>query len=232
MRNFSPKFNFKSIDSKAINLIACPDQYVATYNPGIPANPVSSRTYINIDYVYSASGKPVCTNLLLDTIVIVLESPHKDEYSYAGGVSTPKGPLVGSWNIFQLQFHRAIQSSALWTTVSIAKVYNIAFVNAVQYQCSLGKPLSGKNSYANQKNLNVKNSWSQAFDVDLEKRLTALQPSLIIDLSGKKQEIHNNISFMISNSSNLKTVPYTFGAHASRWSYLLNRFGSGYTLIN
>ena len=232
MYNFSPSFNFKSIDSNATNLLVCPDQYVATYNPGNFVNPVSNRTYIDIDYVYSTSGKPVCTNLLSDTIAIILESPHRDEYWYPGGVQTPKGPLVGSWNVFQLQFHRAIQTSALNATISSSKVYNIAFVNAVQYQCSLGKPLSGKNSYANQKNLNVKNSWSQAFAVDLEKRLTALRPSLIIDLSGKKQKIHDNISSMISNNSNLKSVSYTFGAHASRWSYLLNRFGAGYILIN
>ena len=211
MNNFLPNFNFQNIDTTATNLLVCPDQYVAMYTPS--TSKISSRTYLNIDYGYDATGNAVCNNLKNDTIVIVLESPHKDEYCYVNGVLVPKGPLVGSWNGFQKLFHSAIQGSAVSRAISNISTYNIAFVNAVQYQCSLGKTLYKNLNNAKQKNTNVINSWHSGFSGDLEKRLIALKPIIIIDLSGKSQNIHNCIVDMIAN---LK-VPFTCGIHPSRW---------------
>lgn len=224
MNNFLPNFNFQNIDTTATNLLVCPDQYVTMYTPS--TGQISSRTYINIDYGYDVAGNVMCNNLKSDTMVIVLESPHKDEYCYANGVLVPKGPLVSSWNDFQKLFHNAIQGSAVSNAISNASTYDIAFVNAVQYQCSLGKTLYKNKNNKKQKNTNVINSWYSGFSGDLEKRLIALNPSIIIDLSGESQIIHKCIANMIV-SLNLK-AKFTYGIHPSCW---IRNYNKGKALI-
>ena len=215
MDNFLVNFNFKHIDSAATNLLICPDQYVSIYNLG---QAVQTRTYDSISYNYDTKGSPICANKRQNTIAIILESPHADEYEFVNGVLVPNGPLCGKWNDFASLFDSAIKSSILNSLIQNSITYNIAFVNAVQYQCSLGKPLSGKNSYQNQKNKNVINCWYQGFNLDLKQRLIALNPTIIINLSGKNASICNQITNMISNPNNgLKAIPYTIGIHPSVW---------------
>ena len=216
MHNFLPNFSFLSIDSTATNLLICPDQYVATYSPNNTTGHVSTRTYINIDYGYDAGGVAVCFNPKPNTIAVILESPHSDEYEYINGILTPKGPLVGSWTDFEQFFHGAIQASRLSSYISSSSVYNIAFVNAVQYQCSLGKVLYRNKINSAQKDRNVINSWYSGLSNDLEKRLIALNPCMIIDLSGKTQKIHEAIVAMI-HTSKLNTCLFVSGMHPSRW---------------
>ena len=189
---------------------------MATYTPNSGTKHISGRTHINIDYGYDALGNSACFNIKLDTIVIILESPHTDEYVYVNGILAPKGPLVGSWGNFEQYFHAAIQGSALNSYISNTKVYNIAFVNAIQYQCSLGKTLYKNSVNTDRKNQNVINSWYSGFSVDLEKRLMALNPIFLVDLSGKTQEIHSAIINMLKKST-LSSIPFTYGIHPSKW---------------
>lgn len=213
MNNFLNNFSFHSIDMKATNLLPCPDQYVTTYNN----EKLTSRTYDSIEYNYDTQGNHCCTNLKQHIIAILLESPHKDEYEMINGVLSPKGPLVGKWNTFFSIFPETIKQSKIYKKINTQLVYNIVFVNAIQYQCSLGKELRGKNSYQKQKNMNVINCWWMGFNKDLEKRLEALRPEMIINLSGKSNEISEKIDLMIQNNQELSKVFMTKGSHPSTW---------------
>lgn len=215
MYNFTPNFNFRNIDLAATNTLICPDQYVAVYTIGTA---LLSRTYSSISYDLDVNGNPKSSTKRKNTIAIILESPHIDEFEYVNGIFAPKGPLVGKWNDFAQNFDGAIKNSKIYQKINGSKSYNIAFINAVQYQCSLGKPLSGKHSYNTQKSKNVINCWHSGFNIDLIKRLQALQPTIIINLVGKNSSFANQIYNMIATPNNkVSHITYTDGYHPSCW---------------
>ena len=229
MYNFLPNFNFSNIDPTATNLLLCPDQYVAYYSPGNTGNELSQRYYTNINYVYDMSGNNKCTNKKKNTIAIILESPHRDEYEYVNGVLLPKGPLCGKWTDFEKSFHKAIGASSVAPLLKNKATYNIAFINAIQYQCSQGRPLWNNIQNRAQKNSNVINCWHTGFDADLIHRLTSLNPSIIINLSGKEQKISCLIEQAVLNAPFLcakgksKQSKYTKGCHPSSWQRQINK---------
>lgn len=61
------------------------------------------------------------------------------------------------------------------------------------------------------------------FNDDLEKRLIALKPEIIIDLSGKSPNIHFLIDDMIKKSQTLNSINRTYGVHPSRWNMYANK---------
>lgn len=75
-------------------------------------------------------------------IVILAESPHKDEYNYSKGFVTPKFPLVKSKRKIQKHLKNYLPSS-------LSGKYDVYLVNAIQYQCSFGLDLK---NYRMQKN--------------------------------------------------------------------------------
>lgn len=220
MINYLPNFEFKNIDVTASNTLVCPDQYVATYSS--QGNVLSQRMYEDIDYFYDNRGNPNCNNSKLNIIAVIVESPHVDEYKFQNGVLVPVGPLVGSWEEFETHFGKALQSSCVKNNVASNSQYNVVFLNAVQYQCSTGRNLNQKLN-RNKKDENVINCWFSGFNDDLEKRLIALKPEIIIDLSGKSQNIHFLIDDMIKKSQTLNSVNRTYGVHPSRWNMYANK---------
>lgn len=229
MYNFLPNFDFSNIDHTATNLLLCPDQYVAFYTPGNVGNELSDRYYTNINYIYDTSGNKKCTNKNKNTIAIILESPHRDEYECVNGVLVPRGPLCGKWKDFKNNFHNAISASSVKSLLKGTVTYSISFINAIQYQCSQGKPLWNNTKNQAQKNSNVINCWYSGFNVDLIQRLTALNPSIVINLSGKRQIISNLIEQAILNAPILctkgksKQNKYTRGDHPSSWQKQKNQ---------
>ncbi len=217
MNNFLPNFNFKNIDSNATNLLTCPDQYVSSYVMGMTS---LTENRDSISYNYDKKRNPTCDNKRKNTIAIILESPHINEYNNVNGVLAPKGPLCGKWNDFANHFYTAIQGSSVISSIQTNVIYNIAFVNMVQYQCSLGNPLSGKNSYQKEKNQNVINCWYNGFNIDLKKRLIAINPSVILVLCGK--DFCRNVTLMLAGNKILCQITTATGKHPAYWKHEIN----------
>ncbi len=83
--NYLPQvFNISNVFNANIT-IPCQDQYVGTFtHGGIP--PYQSVQRVDIDYGYS-NGQPIITTNLPNQhrIVVILESPHKAEFSQVNG---------------------------------------------------------------------------------------------------------------------------------------------------
>ncbi|MBO7086182.1 MAG: hypothetical protein J6W25_03600 [Bacilli bacterium] len=213
MNNFIPDFNFINIDNAAKNLICCPDQFVAE----IKNMKLSNRIYETISYYYDEKGVPKYSSEYKSDnkiIAVVLESPHIDEYQYINGVVVPKGPLIGSWKLFKENFAGLLYKE--FQNLDKSQDYVICFINAIQYQCSLGKPLTGKNSYSLEKNRNVINAWYSGFNNDLVYRLKATNPDIIINLSGISMKISKLIDAMLKKD--FPNVLKAYGTHPSRWN--------------
>ena len=235
MYNFSPCFDFKSVAPTATNLLICPDQYIANYAYSggkwqlTPLDPS-----VSIEYDYDQNGNEKCRSRKRNTIAIILESPHKDEYKYINGVLVPIGPLTGKREVFTNNFDTAIQKSKIFKHLR-PNTYNIALINAVQYQCSQGKALWSNKTNQAEKNNNVINSWHSGIKKDFMSRLKALRPCIIINLSGEtfpifslvEQEIKNESSF----AKHIANGMYTTGTHPSSWQKKLNNSPSA-VLIN
>ena len=67
-------------------------------------------------------------------IVILAESPHKDEYTYSGGVVTPIVPLFKSKSKIKNFLKNYLPAKT-------RGIYDVYLVNAIQYQCSFGLTL-------------------------------------------------------------------------------------------
>lgn len=217
MNNFLPNFNFKNIDSNATNLLTCPDQYVSSYVMGMTS---LTENRDSISYNFDKKGNPTCDNKRENTIAIILESPHTDEFEIINSAFVPKGPLVAKWNDFSNNFDIAIQHSKIKSVLIGGMNYELAFVNMVQYQCSLGNSLSGKNSYQKEKNQNVINCWYNGFNVDLEKRLIAMNPSVILVLCGK--DFCKNVTSMLAGNKTLCQITTATGKHPAYWKHEIN----------
>ena len=224
MNNYLSNFNFKNIDNAAINLLTCPDQYISSYTIGMTS---LTRTYDSISYNFDKKGNPTCDNKRKNTIAIILESPHTAEFEIINSVLVPKGPLVAKWNDFSNNFDLAIQHSKIKSMLISGVNYELAFVNMVQYQCSLGNSLSGKNSYQKEKKQNVLNCWYNGFNIDLEKRLIAINPSIILVLCGK--DFCENVTSMISNNKTLCKITASNGKHPACWKREINTANKNHT---
>ncbi|MFY9183211.1 MAG: hypothetical protein WBJ45_11735 [Limnohabitans sp.] len=129
------------------NVIRCPDQWVGdvVYSPdgfsylGNSPNDFTWRKNLSKASSYFKNKF---------SLLIILESPHVDEYKMnSDGSISAIGPANG-------QTGRSLRTYLDTATVEIAKQinfktpekFNLLLMNAVPYQCSLGKRLKGQNS--------------------------------------------------------------------------------------
>ena len=116
----------------------------ALTNPASPQN----GNYVNDVYynelVYINGGwswknvKRTSTSNLNDVIIIVLESPHIDEFSANGTGKYPLFNDVRFKNVFPILINNAINSGLI--ALNRAITYSVYLMNAIQVQCSLGYP--------------------------------------------------------------------------------------------
>ena len=113
--------DFSSIVSRAgiglgvgIEVRACPDQYIGT---------VAEVSQGNFD----SFRRPISSRPKGSSAIIVLESPHVNEFQ---GLI---GPAKGKTGVYLSMY-------AGYVLGDVASDTSIVLVNAVQYQCSLGKP--------------------------------------------------------------------------------------------
>lgn len=167
--------------------IACPDQIVGRIGDFQLGTDFPRR--INVE-------KGVTTTS--DTcVILILESPHKDEFSVdADGELNPIGPARGCTgcairNYFGEIFGKIIPGY---------EKSDLALVNLVQYQCSLGLPTQNEESVKNDILLRLLNAKSDGEDVFIEnfKRRVALvekmyNESLIVNACTKAGGWNNRV---------------------------------------
>ena len=152
------------------------------------------------------------SNKLSDPIVIILESPHKDEFDTI--TSMALGPAMGkTGDNLKAHFDFAIQNSSIYQFL-LGASHDIVLVNAIQYQCSLGNSLGKKKPT----NISLRNTnFKLCFNTnDLQKRLNALKPFATINLCTK--QFQQNVANIAQSFNN-----YTYGNHPSSWYIPSNR---------
>lgn len=198
----SPKMNE---DEKARALICCPDQSVGIVK-GACAPGEFKRAKIVEDYkgITDAAGR----------IILVLESPHDQEYVLKLGKWTARGPAHGCTGCQIRDKFREIFNGKF----SVDN-YELILVNAIQYQCSLGRRLSGKGNFSKEKNEIMRILLlHHDFQENLKRRLSMVwrqhSTDFIVNASSSKREICCLINSVITRI----TTRYICGIpHPSSW---------------
>ena len=215
--NFLPISSMGSIPRAipGINPNPCPDQFRGEYNKGIfkPAAPLNR---LGVDYNSSPGQTTYIGNIPIvnPVIAVVLESPHKDEYN----AGVPLGPARGTTGrLFDSKFQNIFSQSVL-NRHYLSTTYDVILINGVQFQCSLGLPLSNSNN-----KLNRDANWLNIFNnhggsADIVDRLQSLNPALIINLCTKG---YSNLQMILDRRLRFAlSYPYTYGTHPSTWNFL------------
>lgn len=130
----------------------------------------------------------------MGAIVVVLESPHEDEYDYSGGQFRPIEPLADESSNKRLRCHmvRLALAAAAAKQVQLRDDVDIVLVNPIQFQTSIHRLVrlngGGKGRLrASIRNATWRGMWnhqqdsSYPFQVDFANRLIPLQPCLVIN---------------------------------------------------
>lgn len=216
--NYLPQtFNISSVFNAKIT-IPCQDQYVGEFTNG----QFTPKQRINIEYDRDKNGIPIIKNILCDKrIVVILESPHKDEFSLlSNGQWSANGPAFGkTGDLFEDKFESVFSESQSYQNWQLANnaTYDVILINSVQFQCSLGKALR---KYKNKKERDE--NWYKCINEnciqdDLFYRIEALKPTILINLCtvGLKN-LQSVLSSIISKRINQRIL-YTSGSHPSTW---------------
>lgn len=210
MVNYLPNFNFRVVIKKptAPIIAPCMDQICGWIDTNGNYNSIRKwKTKFNVDYLSNRTA--VCRGKAIKSpIVVILESPHVDEFDASG---TPKGPAQGkTGNRFDKYFEQLINSSSVSNVIG-TESHAVVLVNSVQYQCSLGKqPLKGKNRSDCDKNW--KSCFNAGGNTDLVNRLNALKPVAVINLC--TASLKKDVDQQICHFSN-----YTCGYHPASWHW-------------
>lgn len=170
---------------------------------------------MNVDYNSSPLPTTYSGNVSIvnPVIAVVLESPHKSEYT----MGLPLGPARGTTGrLFDRKFPKLF-SNSIWNSHFLSATYDVILLNGVQFQCSLGQPLN------NIINRQVRdNNWIDIFNnyggnVDIVDRLNALNPVLIINLCTKG---YSNLQMILDRQLKANfNCPNTLGTHPSTWNF-------------
>ena len=118
--------------------------------------------------------------LHLDTIALVLESPHKDEFKN-GFVAPAQGGTGRNIADFLIRHLKSIKLPK--------KKYKVLLVEAVSYQCSNGTDL--KKNAANRDEV-FKEVWRNGGDADFKRRLLLYKPEVVINAcTGSMKKINS-----------------------------------------
>ena len=216
MTNYLVNFNFNFIAPTTNIVDPCPDQVIGelSYGKFIPA-----QTRVDIDYQI-ALGRDIISNNLNSPVIVVLESPHKNEFDPI--TLKAIGPCMGTTGYnFKKYFDFCLTKSVLHNALNI-KNHDVVIMNAVQYQCSLGRSLSGIGTYNNkrQRDLNFIKCLNNS---DICRRINAINPFAVINLCtvGLKQ---NNLQQKVNSILlPMNIINYTTGWHPATWKKLKYR---------
>lgn len=173
------------------------------------------------DFGDSFTGAAECKDL--KTIAVILESPHKDEFDQRllpnGIVSKPlnhqksREALTTILEIVTTQFYDANMQ------------YRIVLINAVKFQCSLGRDLT-KNENKDIRNENWIKNWIDYQDEFIE-RLNSITPDLIINLCTQGSYKIDDNRFQNLNEEYIKRFGLKFKHDATQSSLISVRKSFG-----
>lgn len=177
-------------------LIKCLDQAVGVLEVSVNNGMGHVKWRVNNIKKTDDSGKRVEANNTADykSMVIVLESPHRDEFTKRNNTAKQeaRGPAMGHTgdcisealckNIFCYLTMRNYSDLGAYSNFNTAienGQYCVHFVNAIQVQCSLGLALS---EYEAVKKSNLKGLWDKKIvRDDFVERLKKRKPAVIIN---------------------------------------------------
>ena len=209
--NFLDGFDFEvTIGRKPKNSVPCWDQLCGKLDNGHYIQ-LKRR---NIFYATKGTQRIIAHPKLIRPVVIILESPHKEEYKKSGAAN---GPAWGDTGIrFNQNFQRLINAKDIQSWINTG-VHDVILINAVQYQCSFGETINPKLRDHN---------WTKCFEKgccsDLIYRLEALQPEILINACTKSNlnlqlAVHSAIFTHINQGKRLFNT-YIYGSHPITWS--------------
>lgn len=187
------------------------------FSDPLPNKAIQQR--LEIDY----KMLPVSAN---ERIVVLLESPHKTEY-LAETKTHILGPAMGaSGDRFNSQCIKVFNNNlstvqtalGICASANIPKIYDVYFVNAIQYQCSLGETKI-KTELRDFIFESLWNSKGDSFKKDLIQRLNLLKPRLIINAC--TSELKKTCCNQTTITSGLNGFTYSFltaSSHISAWN--------------
>ena len=205
--NFMTDFNFGTLAPQRHSVLSsCPDQ-IFGHMKGKTYIPRSIAERENILY----KECPTEISPLRCPIVVVLESPHKSEFSGTKPLGIAHGKTGA---LFNTNFGALFSRTDIFQDIKTDDIHDVVLVNAVQYQCSLGLPL---NKYENK--LKRDELWLSCFErqcaSDLCDRLAALEPFSVINLCTKGVK---NLQLVLHEK--LCNFPnYMYGTHPSTWNF-------------
>lgn len=133
---------------------------------------------------------PISYESEIKSIVIILESPHKDEYFEGNKQLITKGPAQGDTGIGIYKNIRMLlnELQVNYNYDFNKDIYRIILVNSIRYQTSLyslhGKGLTNNHIYENLRNDIWENLWNiEEIKKSLKDRIKKIDPYLIINAS-------------------------------------------------
>lgn len=202
-------FQQSALDGYKKNIVEepCLDSYIGNYekdNYYIPKYTLSNdRTLI--------FGKKIgeIDNEEVEHIVIILESPHIDEF-----FKKPYLPAQGATGIFLKGYLSELLFQLALKDFLPADRYRIFLINSIQYQCSLGQPTEFFRDYV----------WEQMWAndevrEDFERRIEQVHPSIIINLcTDSKEARRDKVQESIENAfKSQQKIKFFMGNHPSSW---------------
>ena len=209
--------------------VKCPDQFVASmtiFGEELPSVKFDKKVEIKnhkkngkgSDYYYNRiSVDDYITDKSNDIIIVVLESPHKDEYFKDGNEKVAIGPAYGkTGDNFNKFFPLLLRNAIIDGKIKLnSEHYEIIFMNAIQYQCSLGdKPSKYRDEFFMKCWEN--DACKDDFKDRLKKYLSIGKERVVINCctTGKKnlqKMVHNEIQKIC------KGIPTYLCAHPCCW---------------
>lgn len=151
--------------------------------------------------------------------VVLLESPHIDEFNSTYGTAPAWG---NTGNRLNTQFIKCLNRNIQCIKSKIALANDIKIsvyiVNAIQYQCSLGLPLRHNNKFRDTIFEQLWNTSPNNFLDDLVERLDIINPDLIINACTiNLQKTCCNGNAIVSRLNNKVTPFISANCHMSAW---------------
>ena len=207
------------INGKNLYDIECPDIYAGEI---INGNVNVNTTWFDYASRLANSGSLLCNrNQHYKTIVIILESPHANEYENSCFINPALGTTGKN---LQKYFGKLIKKLAKFEPYLNSGQYRIILMESIQYQCSLGiQPLN-----IEIRDLVFSEIWNlKKTKDDFRERLSSYHPDIILNLCTKgktKKELRKLVQESIDSLCKNKKVKLYRGGHPSGWYSPKNRY--------
>lgn len=192
----------------------CPDGIAINLAPGqFAQSRLVADVCVGCRHSGSINFHPTDCKVRPEGIGIVLESPHRGEYSPQDITGTPLGPLIGSRGIFEENLGQVL------TVIAESGVHlpdaPINLINAVQFQASL-VALTRNHRFLRRVRTSM---WNELYDHggedDLISRIEQYRPKLLILASTEAVRTRICRTFSRSDANRAPTVLIT--PHPSMW---------------